>query len=125
MNDDTHEDHDDLWSLLGKAQPTKASPAFPRNVMRRLRMEEPTPEPSFFEWLRTGWNWLTATAGIAAVALVLFTTQSGSITSRDVAAADSAAIDEVVRSADFSVIANLDLLVAMDENDVWLEASLR
>jgi hypothetical protein len=41
------------------------------------------------------------------------------------AAADSAAIDEVVHSADFSVIANLDVLMAMDENDLWLQASAR
>jgi hypothetical protein len=34
-------------------------------------------------------------------------------------------IDEVVRSADFTVIANLDVLMEMDENEVWLEASLR
>jgi hypothetical protein len=39
-----------------------------------------------------------------------------------VAAADSANFEEVVRSPDFAVIANLDALVAMDDNDVWLES---
>ena len=125
MKHETQEEHDDLWSLLGKARPIKASSAFSRNVLRRVRMEEPGSEPTFLEWLRTGWNWLTLTAACSVIALVFLNTQSGSITARDVAAADNAAIDEVVRSADFSVIENLDLLLAMDENDVWLEASLR
>jgi hydrogenase maturation factor HypF (carbamoyltransferase family) len=88
-------------------------------------MEESTPEPGFIEWLRSGWNWLSLAGTAVAVAAVLAVTQSGTPNSRPMAAADSAAIDEVVHSADFSVIANLDVLIAMDENDLWLQASAR
>ena len=125
MNHDKHEDHDNLWTLLGKARPTKASPAFTRNVLRRLRMEESIPEPSFVEWLRSGWSWLQLAGTATVVAIVLAFMHSGAPNGRQMAAADSAAIDEVVHSADFSVIANLDVLMAMDENDLWLQASAR
>jgi hypothetical protein len=131
MNHDTHEERDNLWKLLGRVRARKASPAFTRNVLRRVRMEAPVPERGFIEWLRTGWNWLPLSGAAAAVAIVLFATHSGSPETSRLATAARATkappvtIDEVVRSADFAVIANLDVLMAMDENEVWLEASLR
>ena len=122
MNHDTREDRDDLWALLGKARTAKASPAFPRDVLRRVRMEETSPEPGFLEWLRSGWNWLALAGTAAAVAMVLAATQPRH-QARQIAAAEGVEIDEVVRSPDFSVIANLDVLMAMDENDLWLEGA--
>jgi hypothetical protein len=47
---------------------------------------------------------------------------------RQVAAAapgENAVIEMVLRSPHLSVIANLDLLVAMDDNDLWLDSKLR
>jgi len=135
MNHDIPEDRDELWALLGKARPVKASPAFARDVLRRVRMEQPEREPGFFEWLRTGWNWVGFAGAVAAIALVVLTSERSAPERAEIAAADSegaaalaqvsvvnAEIDEVVESADFGVIANLDVLLAMDENDVWLEA---
>jgi len=125
MNHDTNEERDELWALLGKARTAKSPKAFTRDVLRRLRMEESSPEPSFVEWMQGGWNLLRLAGAVAAVAVVVFATHPGAPGRRHVASGENAAIDEVVHSEDFSVIANLDLLMAMDENDLWLQASAR
>lgn len=129
MKDD--EQHDDLWRLLGKAKPVKGSPFFSRNVLRAIRAEAPAREVGFVEWLRTGWNGLVAVGAAAALVIVGLTTQSsnpggaGGSQMAAVESKESKAIDEVVNSEEFAVIANLDTLIAMDDNDVWLEGSLR
>ena len=121
-----HDEQDDLWELLGRARPVKVSPFFSRNVLRAIRESAPERERGFVDWLRTGWNWLVLSG---AAALVLFlavgmrphTPKAGTVA----AAETSTTFDDVVRSPDFAVIANLDALVAMDDNDLWLESSLR
>ena len=136
MNHDIPEDRDELWALLGKARPVKASPAFARDVLRRVRMEQPEREPGFLEWLRAGSNWVGFAGAVAAIALVVLSAQRGAPERAEFVASDSGGaaalaqvsavnseIDEVVESAEFGVIANLDVLLAMDENDLWLEAS--
>ena len=136
MNHDIPEDRDEVWALLGKVRPVKASQAFTRNVLRQVRMDQPEREPGFLEWLRSGWNWAGFAGAAAAIALVLFAAERGTpdhagvaraaITSEGASAegvADRSEIEEVLESADFAVIANLDVLLDMDENDLWLEAS--
>jgi hypothetical protein len=123
-----HEEHDDLWELLGRARPVKASPMFSRNVLRALRQLEPEKGRGFVDWLRAGWNWVAVTGAAAAViCLTLSLRTSHPAASRQVAAAsaDNAALEEVLRSPDLSVIANLDMLVAMDDNDLWLDSKVR
>jgi hypothetical protein len=123
-----HEEHDDLWELLGRARPVKASPMFSRNVLRAVRQLEPEKERGFVDWLRAGWNWLAVTGAAAAViALTLSLRTSPPSAPGQVAAAspDNAVLEEVLRSPDLSVIANLDMLVAMDDNDLWLDSKLR
>jgi hypothetical protein len=125
MNHVSEEDRDPVSTLLSKAPRVKASAAFCRNVVRLIRMDESAPDPGFLEWVRSGWNWLSLAGATAAIALVVVATQTDPTNLPSMAAADSCEIDEVLRSADFSVIANLDVLMAMEENDVWLEASAR
>src|SRR5688572_4460551 len=123
MNHTREEGSDPVSALLSKAPPKRASAAFCRNVVRLIRMDESAPDPGFLEWVRSGWNWLSLAGATAAIALVLFATQTGSTnlpSTAATAAVNSSEIDEVLRSADFSVIANLDVLMAMEENDVWL-----
>jgi hypothetical protein len=123
-----HDERDNLWDLLGKARPVRPSPAFTQQVLRAVRMSEPEPEPSFWAWLRSGWNWAALTGAAAAVVLVIAGTQmprQPESAARQTAGLDATTIEEVVASPDFAVIANLDLLLAMEDNDVWLEASLR
>jgi hypothetical protein len=50
-----NEEHDDLWELLGRARPVKASPMFSRNVLRAVRqVGGRNPKRGFLEWLRVG-----------------------------------------------------------------------
>jgi hypothetical protein len=120
-----HDEHDELWDLLGRARPVKASPFFSRNVLRLIRESEPERERGFMEWLRAGWNWLALSGAVAAILLLAVGLRTQVPQSGSLVAADSTNFDEVVHSPDFAVIANLDALVAMDDNDVWLESKLR
>lgn len=126
-----NEEHDDLWELLGRARPVKASPMFSRNVLRAVRQLEPEKERSFVGWLRAGWNWLAVTGAAAAVLFLTFGLHTSPTSTRQqvavatVAPTDNAVLEKVLRSTDLSVIANLDLLVAMDDNDLWLDSSPR
>jgi hypothetical protein len=121
-----HEEHDDLWDLLGRARPVKASPMFPRNVLRAVRQLEPETERGFFEWLRIGWNWLIVSGAAAAVLILTLNMRTPPAAPQvQVAMVDNSVVEEIVRSPDLAVIANLDMLVAMDDNDLWLEGKLR
>jgi hypothetical protein len=126
-----NEEHDDLWELLGRARPVKASPLFSRNVLRAVRQLEPEKERGFFEWLRVGWNWLIVSGAATAVLFLSLSMRTAPPAERQVASAsasasvENAVLEEIVRSPDLAVIANLDMLVAMDDNDLWLESKLR
>ena len=81
------------------------------------------------DWLRAGWNWLAVTGAAAALLLLTFGLRTSPPTAaQQVAAAtpgENAVLEKVLRSPDLAVIANLDLLVAMDDNDLWLDSKLR
>lgn len=124
-----NEEHDDLWELLGRARPVKASPMFSRNVLRAVRQLEPEKEKGLMEWLRAGWNWLAVTGAAAAMLFLTFGLRtSAPVASQQLAMAtpvENAVLEKVIRSSDLAVIANLDLLVSMDDNDLWLDSKLR
>jgi len=131
MNHDEKDDQDDLWDLLGKAPARKARPAFLQDVLRAVRQSEPDaakPEVGFVEWLKQGWNWLALTGAAAAV---LFVTLTGQPSGHDpvafspsLAANETAVIDQAVQSGDLAVLGNLEVLIALDDSNVWLEPSL-
>jgi len=79
--------------------------------------------------MRVGWNWLAVTGAAAAVLLLTFGLRTAPSTApQQVAAAtpvENAVLEKVLRSSDLAVIANLDLLVAMDDNDLWLDSKLQ
>lgn len=116
-----HEEHDDVWELIGRARTTKVRPAFVQNVLRAVRMSEPERELGFLEWLRRGGNWL-AFAGAAALMIVVALSgrpeQSKALTAQE-----TAAIDAALQSSDIAVVSNLDVLLALDDNNVWLDYS--
>jgi hypothetical protein len=50
-------EHDDLWSLLGKAKPVRVSPFFSRNILREIRLmplAQPLIPIFLLRWLGAG-----------------------------------------------------------------------
>ncbi len=110
------EPHDDkeLWDVLGRLSKPALSPFFARNVLRKIRQE-----PSLFERAR---NWfsvrkLVGASAVAAVlvALALVTHYPGP---RTTSSNDSDVVAKV-DPQDYDVVADLDALIAWDENSVW------
>ena len=87
-------------------------------------MAEPVREPGFIEWLRIGWNWL-ALAGATAAVVLLALGMRPAAGPHAIATQESVEIDRIVSDVDFTLIANLDVLLAVDDNDLWLDPSLR
>ncbi len=118
MND---EEHDDLWEFLGKARKPKVSPFFAANVMRKLREETERPRgfAAFALWLRQRW-YIPATAAACVIAVMMSLPEK--IQTRPVEPTlDDMAI-AVAEISELHLIADLDTLVAADNNAIWLEA---
>ena len=119
MNDE----HDDLWQLLGKARKPVVSPFFSRNVVRTIREEQQDRGTAWHGWLIAHWRMAAVAMAVILIATSIeFAPQDESIAALD--PLDQAA-QEVASSPDFSVIENLDALLASEDNDVWLADSTR
>ena len=108
------EDDQQLWDLLGQAQPAELSPFFARNVVREIRAH-----PGRFEQLR---SWLfprilvpVAGLAVAVVAAMLVMHQPAPRNSVESAPDAIAAIDP----QDYDVVADLDELLVTDESNLW------
>ena len=108
------QDDKELWDVLGRLPEPTLSPFFARNVLRKIRQE-----PSRFERAR---NWFSmrkvvgASAVAAAfVALALVTHYPGP---RTTSSRDSDVVAKI-DPQDYDVVADLDELIAWDENSVW------
>ncbi len=112
------EDDPELWDLLEKAGEPTLSPFFSRNVLREIRQESSWRD-SLLLWLRPK-RLIPAAAGVA---LALFVTMiSGHLSKPDVASQDDPP-DAVVRidPQDYEVVADLDNLLASEDDNVWSE----
>jgi len=108
------EDDQQLWDLLGQARPTEVSPFFARNLVRTIRQH-----PRRAEWLR-GWlsprKLIPATAlAVAVIAAILTIHRPTLVNPTDGVPDVIAAIDP----QDYDVVADLDELMAADENNLW------
>jgi hypothetical protein len=113
---DNMEPHDDkeLWDVLGRLPEPTLSPFFARDVLRKIRQK-----PNYFEPVR---NWFSVRKIVAAsaaaavvVALALVTHYPGP---RTTSSGDSDVVAKV-DPQDYDVVADLDELIAWDENNVW------
>jgi hypothetical protein len=108
------QDDKELWDVLGRLRSPTLSPFFARNVLRTIRQER-----SRFERVRN-WFSLRKLVGASAVAAVFvavaFVTHYPG--PRTTSSSDS---DVVARidPQDYDVVADLDALIAWDENSVW------
>ncbi|PYJ07400.1 MAG: hypothetical protein DMF06_15835 [Verrucomicrobia bacterium] len=111
------DDDQELWDLLGQAPESKVSPFFARNVLREIR------EPSDWATLR-GWlnprRLVPALGAATALVAVVFMRMQTSIAPLAAPSDTLASID----AQDYEVIADLDDLLASDDNNSLDESVL-
>ena len=113
------DDDKELWDLLGEHRPQTLSPFFARNVVRQVRVAE-NDGPKF-------WHWFSGRRVIPAVAVALVVSGAAMFTWSHRQAPDSgvAFADEIpdvvaqLDAADYEVVADLDDLIASQEDDSW------
>jgi hypothetical protein len=108
------QDDKELWDVLGRLPKPKLSPFFARNVLRKIRRE-----PTRFEWARNLFS-VRKVIGASAVAAVFVAVAL--VTHYPGPRATSSSESDVVARIDpqdYDVVADLDALIAWDENTVW------
>src|SRR6266481_2951645 len=101
------EDDKQLWDVLGRVPGPTLSPFFARNVVRKIRQEG-----TRFERAR---NWFSLRRLVAASAVAIATHRP---ISRTASASDLEVVTKI-DPQDYDVVADLDELIAWDENSVW------
>jgi hypothetical protein len=111
------EDDQLLWDVLGRARQPQVSPFFARNVLRRIR-QAPRWTAAFKPWLNPG-RLIPASVAAIALAVGLILTENTSV--REQAAdGDLDPVIAKIDAQDFEVVADLDDLLASDDNnDLW------
>ena len=108
------QDDKELWDVLDRLPAPTLSPFFARNVLRKIRQKS-----SPFERARN-WFSLRTVVGASAVAAIflavaLVTHYPGP---RTTSSSDSDVVAKI-DPQDYDVVADLDALIAWDENSVW------
>ena len=113
------EDDQQLWEFLGRLAEPKLSPFFARNVLRQVRQEA-----GIFERARLWLSWrkLVPASGLAlaVIATIIALSQPGPSQRPSEREPDVVA---KVDPQDYEVVADLDELLASDENNLWEENS--
>jgi hypothetical protein len=110
------QDDNELWDILGCAPEPTLSPFFARNVLRKIRQET-----TRFERAR---NWFSLRRLVAASAAAVVVVGMAIATHHPVSHRASTHDSDVVAKIypqDYDVVADLDELIAWDENTVWEE----
>ena len=112
------EDDKQLWDILGQVPKPTLSPFFARNVVRSARQGA-----TRFERVRHWLSWRRLAAASAVVVLVIgmaIATRHPVSLSQATATNDSEVVAKI-DPQDYDVVADLDELIAWDENSVWEE----
>ena len=111
------EDDQPLWDLLGKAAKPEVSAFFARNVLRKIR--EKRSWRSYLVHFFSGRRLIPAAAlAVAMLAALVFTR-----TSMLAPHSKENPIIAAVATQDYEVVADLDELLASDENNLWTDNS--
>ena len=114
MNDP---EHDQLWSLLGRAKSDEPSPFFAAKVVACVRKVKEDRRMFWANWLRFGLP--GAVAGALAVFLTVFSVRVEHKTeSKPVIVTQN-------EPSDLELIADLDSALSSEESSVWLDSSNR
>jgi len=109
------EDDQKLWDLLGKANEPAVSPFFARNVLRTLR-SQPVFLRSLSEWF--GLRRLVPAATVA-VALIVAVFVARTPVAPEITGTNESDPVAKIDPQDYDVVADLDELLASDENTLW------
>ena len=111
------EDDQQLWDLLGRTAEPKLSPFFARNVLREIR-----PGASRFGRAQD-WFSLRRLVAASGVAVVVIGMAIATHTPRSSQKSPEREPDVVAKidPQDFDVVADLDELLASDEDSLWNE----
>ena len=110
------EDDKKLWDILGRIPEPKLSPFFARNVVRTIREEA-----SGFGRMCSWFSWRRLAAASAVVIVVIGMTVATHHPASQRAAANDPDVVAKIDPQDYDVVADLDELIAWDENSVWEE----
>ena len=111
------EDDQQLWDLLGRSAEPKLSPFFARNVVREIRPEaSPIGRAQTWFSLRR----LVAASGVAAVVLGMAIATHAPSWSQKTPEREPDVVAKI-DPQDFDVVADLDELLASDEDTLWNE----
>ena len=109
-------DDQELWDFLGRTAEPRLSPFFARNVLRKIRQGA-----TRFERTR---NWFSLRRLVAASAVVVLVIGMAIATRHPVLQKSPESAPDVVAKIDpqdYDVVADLDELIAWDENSLWDE----
>ena len=110
------QDDNELWDILGRVPEPTLSPFFARNVLRKIRQEA--------TGVGRTRNWFSLRRLVAASAVAVVVVGMAIATHHPVSQKASANDLDVVAKIDpqdYDVVADLDELIAWDENTVWEE----
>ena len=111
------QDDKELWDILGRVPEPTLSPFFARNVLRKIRQDATR--------LDRARNWFSLRRLVAASAVAIVVVGMAIATHHPVSSQTRSANDlDVVAKVDpqdYDVVADLDELIAWDENTVWEE----
>ena len=108
------QDDKELWDILGRLPEPAVSPFFARNVLRKIRQGA-----TGFDRAR---NWFSLRRLVAASAVAILVVGMAIATHHPVSRTTSANDLDLVAKIDpqdYDVVADLDELIAWDENTVW------
>jgi hypothetical protein len=112
------EDDWKLWDLLGRSAEPRLSPFFARNVLRKIRQEA-----GFFERTRNWLGFRRVAAASAVAVVVIWAAIAAYHPVPQALPANEADVVAKIDPQDYDVVADLDELVAWDENSLWDEKS--
>jgi anti-sigma-K factor RskA len=108
------EDDKELWDILGRVPEPTLSPFFGRNVVRSIRQQT-----NRFQRMRTWLSWRRLAAASAVVVLVIGMAIATHHPVSQVPATNDSDVVAKIDPQDYDVVADLDELIAWDENSVW------
>lgn len=111
------EDDQQLWDLLGRTAEPKLSPFFARNVVREIR-QEAGPFRRAQDWF--SWRRLVAASAVATVLVGMAIATHIPGWSQKYSEREPGVVAKI-DPQDFDVVADLDELLASDEDSLWNE----